>query len=52
MKIIICGSISAAQEILSVKKQLEARGHEVEIPEGVKHLDEWEGEGAARKFWP
>lgn len=47
MKIIICGSISAAQEILSVKKQLEAQGHEVEIPEGVKHLDEWEGEGAA-----
>jgi len=36
MKIIICGSISAAEEILKVKKELEALGHEVEIPEGVK----------------
>lgn len=47
MKIIICGSLSAAQEILAVQKELEAKGHEVEVPEGVKHLDEWEGEGAA-----
>ncbi len=46
MKIIICGSISAAQEILEVKKKLEANGHSVEIPEGVKHIDEWEGDSA------
>ncbi len=39
MKIIICGSISAAEEILAVKKQLEAMGHVVEIPEGVKILE-------------
>lgn len=36
MKIIICGSISAAKEILKVKKELETKGYEVEIPEGVK----------------
>ena len=36
MKIIICGSISAADEILKVKKELENKGHSVEIPEGVK----------------
>lgn len=36
MKIIICGSLSAADEIISVKKELEAMEHEVEIPEGVK----------------
>lgn len=36
MKIIICGSISAADEILRVKKELEDKGNEVEIPEGVK----------------
>lgn len=36
MKIIICGSISAAEEILDVKAKLEMAGHEVEIPEGVK----------------
>ncbi len=39
MKVIICGSISAADEILSVKSQLEVRGHEVEIPEGVKNIE-------------
>jgi hypothetical protein len=37
MKIIICGSISAASEILDAKKVLESAGHEVEIPEGVKN---------------
>jgi len=37
MKIIICGSITAAQEILDIQKQLVANGHEVEIPHGVKH---------------
>lgn len=37
MKIIICGSISAADEILRVKNILEGKGHEVEIPEGVKN---------------
>lgn len=39
MKIIICGSISAANEILQVKDELEDRGHIVEIPEGVKRPD-------------
>ena len=39
MKVIICGSISAADEILVVKSQLEASGHEVEIPDGVKNLE-------------
>lgn len=37
MKIIICGSISASEEMLRVKLQLEQMGHEVEIPEGVKN---------------
>lgn len=46
MKIIICGSISAAEDILSIKKILEEKGHSVEIPEGVKHLDEWVGNDA------
>lgn len=36
MQIIICGSITAADEIIKVKKELEEMGHEVEIPEGVK----------------
>lgn len=36
MKIIICGSISAAKEILRIKRRLEMMGPEVEIPEGVK----------------
>ncbi len=36
MKIIICGSLSAANEIISVEKELKAMGHTVEIPEGVK----------------
>ena len=39
MKVIICGSISAADEILAVKSQLETAGHEVEIPDGVKNLE-------------
>lgn len=43
MKIIICGSISAADEIVSAKTELEELGHTVEIPEGVKHLQEWGG---------
>jgi hypothetical protein len=43
MKIIICGSIGVAEKILAVKSDLEKAGHEVEIPEGVKHLNEWEG---------
>ncbi|MHB1086834.1 MAG: hypothetical protein ACYCZ0_03750 [Minisyncoccota bacterium] len=37
MKIIICSSISAADEVLAAKKELESMGHEVEIPEGVKN---------------
>ena len=36
MKIIICGSISVADEILRVKDYLVKKGHQVEIPEGVK----------------
>jgi hypothetical protein len=39
MKIIICGSISAADEILKVKNKLEKIGHSVEIPEGVKRSE-------------
>jgi len=38
MRIIVCGSISAADEILSIQKDLEGVGHTVEIPEGVKSL--------------
>lgn len=37
MKIIICGSIKAADEIIKVKNDLKNLGHIVEIPEGVKH---------------
>ena len=44
-KIIICGSISAAEEIIAVQKKLEVKGYEVETPEGVKHLGMW-GEDA------
>lgn len=39
MKIIICGSIRAADEITRVKKELEKMGHKVEIPEGVKRKE-------------
>ena len=39
MKIIICGSISAADEIVTVKNELEKNGHEVEVPEGVKRAE-------------
>ena len=45
-KVIICCSISAADEVLSIKTALEERGFEVEIPEGVKHLNEWESSNA------
>lgn len=37
MKIIICGSISAADEIDQIKLKLEALDHKVEVPEGVKN---------------
>jgi hypothetical protein len=37
MKIIICGSISASEEILHVQSVLQEAGHEVEIPQGVKY---------------
>jgi hypothetical protein len=37
VKIIICGSISAANEVLEIKDELVGLGHEVEIPEGVKN---------------
>lgn len=36
MKVIIAGSISLADKILEIKKELEIQGHEVEIPEGAK----------------
>ena len=39
MRVIICGSISAAKEIMDAKKQLEEMEHEVEIPEGVKTIE-------------
>ena len=39
MKIIICSSISAADEVLAIKQELENIGHEVEIPLGVKNLE-------------
>ncbi|MDQ5971726.1 MAG: hypothetical protein QG566_672, partial [Patescibacteria group bacterium] len=39
MKIFISSSITAAQEVLDIKGKLEAMGHEVEIPEGVKSLE-------------
>ncbi len=35
-KIIICCSISAADKVLRIKKELEQKGFEVEIPWGVK----------------
>lgn len=37
MKIIICSSISASDEVLRVKKELESKGHQVEIPDGIKN---------------
>lgn len=42
MKIIICGSITAAKEILDIKTKLEGMGHEVEIPHGVKNKEFWD----------
>lgn len=45
-KVIICGSISAAAEITDAQHKLESMGYEVEIPEGVKNLAEWVGDGA------
>jgi hypothetical protein len=39
MKIIICGSISAAEEILEIRNKLVSLGHDVEIPEGVKRIE-------------
>jgi hypothetical protein len=38
-KIIICGSISAAEEIIEVVNKLESMGFEVEVPEGVKRME-------------
>ena len=35
-KVIICGSISASDEIIAAQKELEERGFEVEIPFGCK----------------
>ncbi len=36
MKIIICGSLKAKDEIISVKESLEKMGNTVEFPSGVK----------------
>jgi len=36
MKIIVCASVSAADEVLDAKRTLESMGHEVEIPTGIK----------------
>ena len=49
LKIIICGSISAAEEITKVQKELEAMGHEVEVPQGVKHSHMRKLEGPAEE---
>jgi len=38
-KIIICGSISAADEIIEIMNKLELMGFEVEVPEGVKRRE-------------
>ena len=46
-KVIICGSISAADEIERVRDELVASGCEVEIPEGVKHVKEWDPRDAS-----
>ena len=46
-KVILCGSISCSDEILRVMRELQEKGFEVAIPEGVKHLAEWEGDDAA-----
>ncbi len=37
MKIIICSSISAAEEVLTIQKRLQEMGYKVEIPEGIKN---------------
>jgi len=36
MKIIICGSIAAGEEIFDLRDKLKALGHEVEIPTSLK----------------
>ena len=37
MKIAICSSISMYKEILRVEKELENKGHTVDVPEGIKN---------------
>ena len=51
MKIIICASLSAINEILDVDIKLKAMGHTVEIPEGAKHkhMRPKEGDGDSEK---
>src|SRR3989344_4693339 len=39
MRIIIAGSLSAAEEIIEIKDELVARGDEVEYPTGVKKYE-------------
>jgi hypothetical protein len=48
-KVIICGSIRAADEIRSAQDKLEKNGFTVEIPEGVKNIDEWKKAGVEVK---
>lgn len=40
MKIIICCSLTASEEVLKVRDDLIKLGHEVEIPHGVKMFEE------------
>jgi hypothetical protein len=39
MKIILCGSLSASDEMLQIRNELLASGHEVEVPHGVKKYE-------------
>ena len=39
MNIVICGSLTAANEILETKKRLEKTNHKVEIPHGVRNFE-------------
>jgi len=39
MKIVICGSVSFAKEMLRINEELRALGHEVMMPHSVENLD-------------
>lgn len=36
MKIVICGSMKFSADMLATKAELEARGHEVTVPQGME----------------